>query len=167
MKCLGGYSWTWISLCFKVKTIWETKLTSRVIFNFQLPVLFQGASQAALLVKNLPASAGDVRDASSIPGWGRSPGGGHGNPLQYSCLENSMCGGAHWATVHGVAKSQTWLKGSSMHSCNLRNSNHPCFMFNLASVVHVDLFQYDVTCSEQLWTKFKKLGDKHKIGVTA
>jgi len=45
-------------------------------------------------VKNLPASAGDIRDAGSIPGWGRSPGGGNGNPLQYSCLENPMDGGA-------------------------------------------------------------------------
>jgi len=48
------------------------------------------------VVKNLPASAGDIRDAGSIPGLGRSPGGGHGNPLQYSCLENPMDGGAWW-----------------------------------------------------------------------
>ena len=47
-----------------------------------------GASQVVVVVKDLPASAGDVRDAGSIPGSGRSPGGGHGNPLQYSCLEN-------------------------------------------------------------------------------
>ena len=46
--------------------------------------------QVALVVKNLPANAGDIRDAGSIPGWERSPGGGHGNPLQYSHLENSM-----------------------------------------------------------------------------
>ena len=46
------------------------------------------ASQAALVVKNLPANAGDVRDVGLVPGAGRSPGGGHGNPLQYSCLEN-------------------------------------------------------------------------------
>ena len=69
-----------------------------------------GASQEALVVKNPPANAGDVRDASSIPGLGRSPGEGHGNPLQYSCLENPMDRGAWWATVHGVAKSQTRLK---------------------------------------------------------
>ena len=57
------------------------------------------------MVKNLPANAGDTRDKSSIPGWGRSLGGENGNPLQYSCLENSMDRGA-WqaATVHGVAK---------------------------------------------------------------
>ena len=50
------------------------------------------------------------RDAGSVPGLGRSPGEGNGNPLQYSCLENPMDGGAWWATVHGVAKSQIQLK---------------------------------------------------------
>ena len=59
------------------------------------------------MVKNLPASAGDAGDTSSVPGSGRSPGVRNGNPLQYSCLENSMEGGAWQATVHGVAKSQT------------------------------------------------------------
>jgi len=52
------------------------------------------ASQVALLVKNPPANAGDIRDKGSVPGLGRSPGGGHGNPLQYSHLENSMDRGA-------------------------------------------------------------------------
>ena len=52
----------------------------------------------------------------SIPGSGRSPGGGHGNPLQYSCLDNPMDRGAWWATVHRIAKSQTQLKGLSMHA---------------------------------------------------
>ena len=56
------------------------------------------------VVKNPPASAGDV---GLIPGWGRSPGGGNGNPLQYSCLENPMDRGAWPATIHGAAKSQT------------------------------------------------------------
>ena len=58
------------------------------------------------VVKNLTANAGDL---GSIPGSGRSPGEGNGNPLQYSCLENSMDRGAWWATVHGVVKSQTRL----------------------------------------------------------
>ena len=57
------------------------------------------------VVKNLPAKAGDKRDVGSVPGSGRSPGEGHGNPLQYSCLENSMDGGAWWATVHGFTES--------------------------------------------------------------
>ena len=55
------------------------------------------------------ASASNVGDLGSIPGSGRSPGEGNGNPLQYSCLENPMDGGAWWATVHGVAQSQTPL----------------------------------------------------------
>ena len=62
-----------------------------------------------LLVKNPPANAGDIRDAGSIPGSGRSPGVGNGNLLQYSCLKNSMDRGACRATIHGVAKSQTRL----------------------------------------------------------
>ena len=82
----------------------------------------------ALVAKNTPASAGDLRGVSSIPGLGRSPGGGHGNPLQYSCLENPMDRGDWWVVVHGVTKSWTRLKQFSMHvgmhKCNtdLRNS---------------------------------------------
>ena len=71
--------------------------------------LFLGLSQVALVVKNPPANAGDIRDSGSISGSGRSSGGGHGNPLQYSCLENHMDRGAWRATVHGVTKSQTRL----------------------------------------------------------
>ena len=67
-------------------------------------------SQMVLVVKNLPASAGDIRDAGLIPGLGKSPGGGRGNRLQYSCLENPMYRGARWATVHRVAK--TWTNGT-------------------------------------------------------
>jgi len=61
----------------------------------------------ALVVKNLPANAGDVRDMSLVPGSGRFPGRGHGNPLQYYCLENSMDRGTWQATVHVVPESQT------------------------------------------------------------
>ena len=66
-----------------------------------------GASQVAPGVKNLSASEGDLRGVGSIPGSGRSPGGGNGNPLQCSCLENPVDRGAWRATVHGAAKSQT------------------------------------------------------------
>ena len=59
------------------------------------------------MVKNLLANAGGIRDMGSIPGSGRSPGEGIGNPLQYSCLENPTDRGAWWAIVHGIAKSQT------------------------------------------------------------
>ena len=74
---------------------------------FEYAYMKPGASQVALVVKNPPASAGDIGDLGSIPGSGRSPGGGHGSPLQYSCLENPMNRGAWWATVLGVTKSQT------------------------------------------------------------
>ena len=57
------------------------------------------------MAKNPPASAGDTGDAGSIPGSGRAPGGGHGNPLQYSCQDNPMDRGPWWATAHGVAES--------------------------------------------------------------
>ena len=67
------------------------------------------ASQLVLVVKNPPADAGDTRDAGLIPGSGRSPGGGNGNPLQYSCLETPMDRGAWWAIVHGVTKSRRSL----------------------------------------------------------
>ena len=56
-------------------------------------------------VKNPPAISEDVRNMGSIPGWGRSPGGGHSKPLQYSCLENHMDRGTWWVTVHGVTES--------------------------------------------------------------
>ena len=61
----------------------------------------------AVVVKNQPANAGDISDMSSVPGLGRSPGGGHGNPLQYSCLENPMDRRVWRATVHRVAKNWT------------------------------------------------------------
>ena len=96
--------------------------TSRQIRNsffvfcfWQSTDLFR-ASQVALVVKNLPANAGDVRDVRSVLGSGRSPGGGHGNPLRYSCLENPMHRGVWRASVHGVTKSQTQVKRFSTHT---------------------------------------------------
>ena len=68
------------------------------------------------MVKSLPANTGDIRDVGSIPGLGRFPGKGHGNPFWYSCLENPMDRGAWQANVCGVAKSQTGLKQLSTHA---------------------------------------------------
>ena len=76
------------------------------------------ASQVALVVKNLPANAGDTRDVGMIPGLGRFPGVGNVNSLQCSCLENPMVREAFWARVHGVTKSGTCL---NMHSNNIRH----------------------------------------------
>ena len=67
-----------------------------------------------IVVKNLPGIAEDTRDMGSIPGLSRSPGGRHGNPLQYYCPENSVDRGAWWVTVHGVAQSWTQLRLQSM-----------------------------------------------------
>ena len=75
-----------------------------------------GASQVVLVVKNPPANLGDARDADLIPGLGRSPGGGNGNPLQDSCLGNPMDRGAWWAIVHTVATSDM-TERLSTHAC--------------------------------------------------
>ena len=80
-----------------------------------LSLLFLAASDSQVkpMVNNPLVNAGDIRDTGSIPGLGRSPGGGHGNPLQYSCLENPTDRGAWWVRVHRVTKSRTRL---SMHA---------------------------------------------------
>ena len=85
------------------RLLWEKEITA---YRKEIP----GTSQVALVVKNVLINAGDVTDAGSIPGWGRSPGEGNGNPLQYSCLENPMERGAFYAIVLMVAKSRTRLK---------------------------------------------------------
>ena len=104
---LFGQSVNWCQWCLKVSH-------NIIPVNFSLfyvcYYLFYWASQVVLVVKNPPVNARDVRDSGSIPGSGRSPGGGHGNSLQCSYLENPMDWGAWWATVHGVTKSWTWLK---------------------------------------------------------
>ena len=68
-------------------------------------------------VKQSTCNAGDAGDIGLIPGSGRAPGGEHGNPLQYSCLENPMDRGAWWATVRGTAKSWTWLRDYHIYGC--------------------------------------------------
>ena len=88
-------------------------------FKLWIKLAWNWAIQVVLMIKNLLANAGDLRNVGSIPGSGRSPGGGHGNPLEYSCLENPMDRGVWWATGHGVAKSWTQteqLKHASTHS---------------------------------------------------
>ena len=75
--------------------------------------------------KNPPASTGDIRDASSIPGWGRSPGGGHGNPLQCSCLENPTDRGAWRAAVSGLEKSERRLSDSQGYNTQENQDSRP------------------------------------------
>ena len=82
----------------------------------EVPCLSEQPPPSAV-VKNWPISARDARDLASIPGLGRSPGEGNGNPLHCSCLDNPMDGGARWATVHGVTKSQTRLSTKTCGTC--------------------------------------------------
>ena len=103
-------SWSW---GVNKKSLWNS-LTGHswclktVILNHFITFFKMGFSGGAV-AKNSPANAGDARDMGSIPGWGRSPGEGNGNPLQYSYLGNPIDRGAWRATVHRVTKSQTWL----------------------------------------------------------
>ena len=83
--------------------------------------------------KDSTCNAGDL---GSIPGLGRSPGGGHGNPLQYSCLENPMNRGAWWATVYGVTKSQIWLSDSAQHSIGETTYKHINTYIYVWKIVH-------------------------------
>ena len=96
------------------------------------------------MVKSLPAKAGDMRDTGLISGLGRFPGGGNGNPLQYSCLENPMDRGARKVAVHMVAKSQTRLKQDSMHGYWRLELKHS-FWGNkiLPTVFHIMLILFD------------------------
>ena len=89
--------------------------TEQLGLTFFTPVLIlfivsERASQVVLVVRTRLPKQADVRDTGWIPGSGRSPGGGHSNPLQYSCLENPKDRGAWWVSVHSVTQSQTWLK---------------------------------------------------------
>ena len=99
----------------------------------------------ALVVKNPPANAGDTKDVGSIPGWGRSSRGGHGNPLQYSCLENPMDRGVWQAPVHGVAKSSTRLKWLSMHIHDHGERAHvwhPGHRVNAQQIIREGMYEY-------------------------
>ena len=92
---------------------WFHFIISKVPFSKCLKLWSQGFPSSTV-VKNLLSKAGDTGNAGSIPGWGRSPGGGNGNPLQCSCLEHPTDRGAWQATVHRVAKSQTWQSHARM-----------------------------------------------------
>ena len=84
-----------------------------------IPPFNRRASKVVLVVKNLPARAGDLRDAGVICGWGRSLGGGNGNPLRYSCLENPMDGGAWWGYSPWCCKESDTTEQGSLVGYNL------------------------------------------------
>ena len=111
---------------------------------FQPLILYPGnMSQVALVVKNPSANAGDIRDVGLVPGSGRSPGGGHSNPLQYFCLEHPMNRRAWRAIVHWVPQSQIRLKWLSTHACWTLPSRKKTFLCSKAHpsfCVHPFLF---------------------------
>ena len=111
---------TWLLILNSWKNDKVQLLTSNNIPKWITNTSSVRASQVVLQVQNPPANEGDVRDVVLIPGLGRVPIGGHGYPLQYSCLENPRDGGAWWAAVYGVAQSRTRLKrlSSSNSSSN-------------------------------------------------
>ena len=94
------------------------------------------------VVKNPPASTVDTRDRSSIPGSGRSPGIEKGNPLQYSCLGNSMVSGAWWATICGVAKSQTWLSRHTHENAHTHICMYIFICIHLYAYINVYVYAY-------------------------
>ena len=113
----------WATISFS-RGIFPTQGSNRRLFCllhrqagfFSLPRAPLGLPQGHSSKESI-CNAGGAVDTGSIPGLGRSPGGGNGNPLQYSCLENPMDSGAWHATVQGVTKSWTGLKHLSMHTC--------------------------------------------------
>ena len=107
VKCLEAKLWDYIWCIYMY--IWCI-----YIYMYIYTYVHLGDSTGKNKKENPPASAGAVRYTGLIPGSGRSPGGGHSNPCQYSCLENPMDRGAWRATVHGVTHNRTWLKWLSM-----------------------------------------------------
>ena len=118
--------------------------------------------RVALGIKKAPANAEDVRNAGSVPGLGRSPEGEHGNPLQYSCLENLMDRGAWWATVHGFTKSRTQLKQLST-----KENPFPC-LFQLWVAADIPWFMVPFFClwRQQCYISFKVLQVSTHSSVT-
>ena len=108
----------WFPLGLTGGISWQGKALSRIFSNttVQKHQIFGAASRVVLLVKDPPANAGDIRDAVSVPGLGRSPGEGNDNPLQYSCLGNPMDRETWQAVVHRATKSWTLLKRLSTHA---------------------------------------------------
>ena len=123
------------------------------------------ALQEALVVKNPPTNAGDIRNTGSTPGSGRSSGGGCGNPLQYSCLENPLDRRAWWATVHGISKSQTQLKWLSTYTQHQEKSEIfwylamtvTCLSMTVKSIYQSSLGYVPLVWMDLIWRPLRSL----------
>ena len=129
----------------------ELRVESRRCVNFDL------ASQVALVVKNSPANEGDLRDVGLIPGSGRSPGEGHGKPLQFSCLKNPMDRGTWQTTVHRVTKSQRQLKWLSTHALFIISWSMTQFLRELRGEICLWKINATLNIKEKIWVyKFQR-----------
>ena len=139
-KFPDGRDWQWgkLGLALVGRAMFSKVLIQLSADGWSCTPSLPRASQVALVVKNLPANAGDIRDRGSVPGSGRAPRGEHGNPLQYSCLENPMDRGVWWATIHRVSKSWTRLKWLSMQDPGLGSTGS---MVGLMATYKEDLRQ--------------------------
>ena len=116
-----------------------------VYIHMHIHILSSFRASLVVVVKNPPGNAGDI---GSILGWERSPGGGNGKPLQYSCLKNPMDTEAWQATIHGVAKSWTWL---STHTCILRSLKKKKFKFLMINVIMYMNLLYHLSWENHGW----------------
>ena len=118
-------------LAFQIRKLMVKRHTLFLVgLGLEFPPPYSCASLVALVVKNLPAKAGGVRNTGSILGYGRSPWGGHDSLLQYSCLENPIDRGAWQAVVHRVTKSWTglkWLSTQAFYFCLVRDVINFCY----------------------------------------
>ena len=128
------------------------------VHNSMTSIQPRRASQELLVVNDVPANAGDARDMGSNHGWGRSPGGGNGNLLQYSCLENSMGRGAWQATVHGTMKS--WTRLSTQYDYIFQKKNEPkSFLWEILSFLRFYLVSHwmkAVLIDWSFWTYYNQ-----------
>ena len=108
------------------------------------------------MVKNLPAKAGDLRDVDLIPGSGRSPGGGNGNPVQYSCVENSTERGAWQAKVHGFAELDRTEATEHAHTASLETFNVEDKKINILNCkMEKPIFLFNVLLDSDCWNFVK------------
>ena len=128
----------------------------------KLPVNFAWAFQMVLVVDKLSATAGNALSPCSIPGSGRSPGGGHCGPLQYSCLENPMDRRAWWAAFHKVAQTWRWLKWLSTASnlCHVLEMHSPICLSSALSKL-----EFQATGEKKRERHFKSQAENYEISV--
>ena len=119
----------------KVEEASKGKKSLPIVLQIWLPLRRDGTSQVLIMVKSPPANSGDLRDEGSIPGSGRSPGGRHGNPFRYACLENPLDWRAWQATVHRAIQSQNDWSSLAQHTS--RDGRRACWIGSVLTVTQL------------------------------